>query len=199
MADPVTLTALGVSAATTIAGGVAGAAGASYKSQAEANMYNYQAGVAKANAQIAKQDATYALASGQVEAEQSGMRTAAEVGATRVGYAAGNISGGSPNKVIASEKEIGAQQSGIIQANAAKRAYGFEVGAAGDVAQAGAFESAAETSRVAGDVAVTSSILGTVGSVSSKWLQAKNAFGGGTPGATGGTDPTYSNYGFGYT
>lgn len=194
MADPITLTALGVSAAATVGGGILGAQGAKEKAQAESSMYNYQAGVAKVNAQIAEQDANYAEASGQVEAEQSGMKTAVEVGKTRAAFGASNVAGGSHDQVLSSEREIGAENQGIIQANAAKRAYGFEVGAAEDVAQAGADTAAGKNALTAGQYAATSSILGTVGSVASKWLGAKNAFGSPTTSPTG--DPTYDNYGF---
>jgi hypothetical protein len=67
----------------------------------------------------------------------------------------------------------------VIRANAAKKAYGFEVGAAEDVAQAGAYTVAGETSVTAGDIGAVSSVLGAAGSVSSKWLQASQAFGSG--------------------
>jgi hypothetical protein len=141
-------------------------------------MYNYQAGVAQTNAAIAKQDANYSLASGEVESQQSGMRTREQVGATRAGFGAGNVAGGSVNRVVQSETEIGQQNQGIIRANAAKRAYGFEVGAAGDVAQAGADTFAAGTSKTAGEIGAVSSIIGGAGSVASKWSQMGQAFPG---------------------
>lgn len=174
MADPITLTAL----AATAGGAVVGAIGKEQQGSAEANMYNYQAGVAQVNAQIAKQDANYAIEAGGVSAQEAGMRQRAELGATRAGFGASNVAGGSQNKVISSEIEVGQQTQGIIRANAAKRAYGYEVGAASDTAQAGAFGAAAETSKTAGDIGAVSSILGGVGSVSSKWLQLGPAFGG---------------------
>ena len=175
MAFPAALAGVGMGASAL--GGVTGAIGSLFQGQAQANMYNYQAGVAQVNAQIAKQDATYATQGGEVEAQQSGMRTRAEVGATRAGFGAGNlaISSGSPSKVIASETEIGQQNEALIRANAAKRAYGFEVGAAGDIAQAGAYRAAAKTSLAAGDIGAVSSIIGGAGQVSSKWLQAQQA------------------------
>lgn len=182
MADPVTLATIGIG--STAAGGITGAIGSLFSGSAQSAMYNYQAGVAQVNAQVAQQNANYATASGEVEAQQAGMRGRAVVGETKVGAGAGNIdiSSGSMKNVVASETEVTQQNEGVIRANAAKRAYGFEVGAAEDTAQAGAYKIAAETSQTAGEIGAVSSILGAVGSVSSKWLQAGQVFPGSNPG-----------------
>jgi hypothetical protein len=183
MADPVTA---GIGLASTAAGAGISALGKLQQSQSEAAMYNYQAGVARVNAQIKKQDANYAIESGGVQAEQAGMRERAVIGATRAAFGASNIAGASQDRVIASEVEVGQQNQGIIAANAAKRAYGYEVAAAGDVASAGALSTAATTSKEAGTIGAISSIIGGVGSVSSKWLQMGPAFGGGGDPTQGG-------------
>jgi hypothetical protein len=83
--------------------------------------------------------------------------------------------------VLSSETAITQQNEAITRANAAKRAYGFNVAAAEDTAQAGAYKVAASTSEEAGELGAVSSIIGGAGSVSSKWLQASQsgAFGGG--------------------
>jgi hypothetical protein len=174
MASPLALVGIGASAV----GGVTSAIGNMMSGQAQANMYNYQAGVAQANAEVKKQDAAYALEAGEVTAQQSGMRTRAEVGATKVGFAAGNVAGASTDRVLTSETEIGAENQALIRANAAKRAYGFEVGASADIAQAGADRVAASTSKTAGDIGAVSSLVGAAGQVSSKWLQYKQYFPG---------------------
>lgn len=182
MADPVSLAAVG--GATTLASGAIGTIGAQSQGQSEANMYNYQAGVAKVNATVARQDSTYATEAGGVEATNSGMRTRAEVGATRAGMAAGNIdiNSGSGSRVVASETAIGQENQATIRANAAKRAYGFDVKAAEDTAQAGAYDVAATTSLESGDINAISTIIGTAGSVASKWSQYGQAFGTGSGG-----------------
>lgn len=194
MADPVTLSMIGMGAAA--GGGLVSAIGNLFSGKAQSNMFKYQAGVAMANAKVAKQDAAYALSSGEVEAQQSGMKTRFQVGATKVGIASGNIdtSTGSGSKVIASETAIGQENQALIRANAAKRAYGFEVGAAEDVAQAGAFKVGAATSLISGDIGATASLLGAAGSVSSKWLQAGQSFGFGDTGgdASAGKSGTYN-------
>lgn len=169
MAFPLAAAGIGASAA----GGLTSAIGSLFQGQAQANMYNYQAGVALANKTLAQQDANYSVATGEVEAQQHGMRTRAEVGATKVGFGAGNIAvnSGTASKVAKSEIEIGQQNEAITRANAAKRAYGFNVAAAEDTAQAGAYQFAALTSTTAGDIGAASSIIGGAGSVSSKFLQ----------------------------
>lgn len=187
--DPVTLAA--VSIGSSVAGGGIKAIGDIMSGNAQANMYNYQAGVARANAAIAKQDANYATAAGDVSAQETGLQERFKVGQTRAGFGAGNVAGASVNRVVSSEIEVGQQNQGIVRANAAKRAYGYNVAAAGDIAQAGADEIAASTSRTSGWVGAASTILGTVGSVSSKWLQMGPAFGGGdNPNANAGYNVT---------
>ena len=190
MADPVSIAAI-VSAGAAVAGAGVSAYGSLSKGQDESQMYNYQAGVAKVNAQIAKQDANYTLAEGGVQGQEAGMRERAVVGATRAGFGASNVAGASKNNVISSEIEVGQQTQGIIAANAAKKAYGFEVSAAGDTATAGADVFAASNAKTAGDIGAVSSILGGVSSVSSKWLQMGPAFGGGG-GTTQGGEGLYS-------
>ena len=183
--DPgsIALAGMGISAAIGAAGiasSAAGAAtqavGADYTGRANAAMYNYQAGVARANAILAQQDAVYAEQAGEVNAQEIGLKGRAQVGATRAGIAAGNISLNSPSalNVVKSETAITQEEESVARANAAKTAYGFETTAAMDVAQAGAYDVSARTSRTAGELGVASSILGGVGSVSSKWLQGQS-------------------------
>jgi hypothetical protein len=151
-------------------------------------MYKYQAGVAQVNAAIAKQDSAYATEAGGVEATNAGMRTRAEVGATRAGMAAGNvdITRGSGARVVSSETAIGQENEATIRANTAKRAYGFDVKGAADTAQAGAFDVAASTSKTSGILGAVSSVIGGAGNVAAKWAQYGQSFGTGDPSDTGG-------------
>ena len=173
MADPITIAALGA----TAGGAILGAVGKEDQASAQAAQANYQAGVAQVNAALAKQDANYSLEAGGVQQQQAGMREGAAIGQTKAAFGASNIAGGSKSSVVASEIEVGQSNQGIIEANAAKRAYGYEVGAASDTAQAGALRAGAQADITAGNIGAASSILGGVGSVSSKWLQMDPAFG----------------------
>ena len=180
MADPATLATVGIG--STVAGGGIKAFGDYFTGKSQTAMYNYQAGVAAVNAAVAKQDAIYTRETGEVEAQQSGLRTRAQVGATRAGFGAGNLSTttGSANQVLSSETKIGQTNEAVVRANAAKRAFGYDVAAAGDTAQAGADVMAGHYSRTASGVNIASTILGTVGNVAGKWLQAGQSFGTGS-------------------
>lgn len=162
----------------TAAGGIIQGFGAGYQGQAQSNMYTYQAGVAQANQQIAAQNENWEFASGEVEAQQSGLKTEAERAGTKVAEAAGNIdvTRGTPVQVGKSITEIGQENQGIIRANAAKRAYGAAVEGFEQGAQANLDIAAAQTSRTAGDISELGSFVSTAGSVASKWMQYSTQF-----------------------
>jgi hypothetical protein len=182
MADPVSATLAGIGLASSAAGGIMGAFGSEYSGQANKTMYGYQSGIAAINSQLAKSDAEYARVAGEREAEIAGLKGREIVGATKAGYAAGNIdpTTGSAKGVLTSEAFVNAANQNTIRANAAKRAYGFEVTAAEDTAQSQLYTMAGNTSATAGNIGAVSSLLGGVGSVSSKWLAGQQAgiFGG---------------------
>lgn len=182
MADPVTIGAGAVAAVgmvSTIMGSITQAAGAKYTGEANAKMYEYQAGVARVNQQVAKQNADYERAVGEVKAQGSGLHTRYMVGQEKVVQAASglDVTKGTSTMVRASQTAIGQQDQAIIRASAAKRAFGYEVEAFSKGAEAGALDTSAKTSRVAGDIGVASSLLGGAASVSDKWLQYRSTFG----------------------
>jgi hypothetical protein len=176
MADPVSLSLISLGA--TAAGGAVSAGGSIFGGQAQKKMETYQAGVAQANAVLAQQDANYALVSGNIESQQAGMRGRVQSAGIKTGIASGNIDTGSGSaaRVASSQTAITQENEGIIEANAAKRAYGFQVKGAEDVAQAGADISAGKYDQQSGYLKAGGDILSTVGSVSSKWLQGGPAF-----------------------
>lgn len=170
-------------------GGLISAVGSIMSGNAQAAAYQYQAGVAQINKQIADQNADYARYAGEVEAQQGGMKTRALLGTTVAQQGAGGlaIGSGSQGRVTDSIREVGAEDVGIIRSNAAKRAYGYEVEAAGQQAQIGLDQMAASQAKTAGYINAFSSILGAGGSVASKWSQAGSAgiFGGSDSGLSG--------------
>lgn len=172
MAAPVAVAGIGM----TALGGITQAFGAEQQGAAQAAMYNYQAGIAQMNAQIAKQNADYETALGEVQAQQQGMKTRAEIGETRAAQGAGglDVNTGSNLAVRASEAELGAQDQAMIRSNAARRAYGQMVEAAQDTAQSNVDMMAASNAKQAADINAFSSILGAGSSVSSKWMQASS-------------------------
>jgi hypothetical protein len=167
----------GPALALTALGGITSAVGSIFGGQANAAMYNYQAGIAQMNAQIAKQNAAYEGALGEVQAQQQGMKTRSVISQTRANQGAGglDVNTGTNAAVRTSELTLGQYDQAVIRSNAARRAYGFEVEASQDVAQAGAYRSAASTSQTAGLLGAFTSILGAGGSFASKWQQGKGA------------------------
>ena len=176
MADPVTaVAAVGIGA--TLASGFMTAAGDLFGGAAQGKMYEYQAGVARMRSQVADQNARWAINAGETNAQISGMHTRFQVGQIRAGQGASNIAPSSPSStnVRAGQTEVGQIDENVIRTNAARRAYGFQVESAADIAEAGALSTASATARTASYISAASSVLGAAGSVSSKWLQASQA------------------------
>src|SRR5258707_13200910 len=177
MADPFTWAAIGAGA-SLIGGGVS-AYGSLQKGAADQAMYNYQAGVAQLNQKIALQNASYAQEAGGSAAYQSGLKTAATVAQQKVDQSASgfDVAGGSAAGLQQSTTALGVYDQNLNRTNFAKKAYGFEVEAATKGAETGADVIAGQQEKKADDIGAIASILGTAGSVSSKWLQASSSFG----------------------
>ncbi len=173
MTSPSTLGGIGIF--SSLFGGLTQAAGAKQLGAAQAQMYQYQAGVAETNQQIAEQNRNYALQAGEITAEQYGIKATQEKGQIRVAQGASNIDvgTGSPVAVRAGENVKVGLDLGQIRSNAARVAYGYETEATQATAQAGLYGQAAKTSVLAGDISATGSLVSTAGAVSDKWLQAQ--------------------------
>lgn len=169
MADPFT-----ISMALAAGGAAVGAVGKYQEGKANSAMYGYQQGVAKINQQIQKQNADYARATGEVEAQTSGMKTRQQVGGIVAAQSGSGlaIGKGSAGQVVQSQEDVGEHDQAIIRSNAAKRAYGFEVEATQAEAQANIYGAAAKQSRTAGILGGISSIIGGATSVAGKWADA---------------------------
>lgn len=176
MADPITIMAVGGMAATA-GGGIMKAMGDQFTGKAQAAQANYQAAIADMNAKLAQQDANYAIASGGVEAQEKGLQFGQMVARTKAGFAAGNIDAGrgTASDVVTSELAVGQQSQAILRANAAKRAYGFQVTAAEDTAQGGLYRMAAKEDIEASKFNIASSILGAAGQVSSQYVAGRTS------------------------
>lgn len=188
MAAPVAIAAIGLGLG--VAGGINSAMGAAAEGQAKANMYQYQAGVAQMNKTVADQNRDYASAAGEVEAQQSGMKTRFEIGSQKAIQSAGNldVNSGSNLDVRTSQAAVGQENQNLIRSNAARRAYGYEVEGANATAQAQVYKMSADNAITAADYKVAGSIIGTASSVAGKWTQASAAFGSGSSGSS----PFYS-------
>lgn len=175
----------------------------------QANIATYQAAVADMNKQIATSNANYARDVGEVEAQQSGMKSRYDLGVMEANQASSgvSVSGGSATRVRQSMIDIGYHDQATIRASAAMTAYGYDVeavqyGAQADVQRytatmnqaqaANAIQAAGITMKAlpleqqAGGLVSTSeginiasSLVGGAGSVASQWVSASNA---GVPG-----------------
>lgn len=165
--------AVGIGA--SLAGGLLSAYGSERAGQSQQQMYNYQARVAQINAQIDKQNADWERNKGEIEAIQYGLKAGQQYGQIVAAQGASNIdiATGSSAEVRRSQRVITAMDTAQIRTNAAKVAYDYDVKSAMDLNQSTLDVMAGQTAKIAGDIGAASSILGTVSSVSSKWLQGK--------------------------
>lgn len=180
MADPVTLATIGL--AGTAGGGLLSAFGAESAGTAQQSMYNYQAAVAKINANIDTQNSEYALDQGERQAQKFGIQAGQQRGAIIAGQGASGIAigSGSSADVVRSQGVLTGMDLNQIRTNAAKTSYDYTVKATADTNQASLDVMAGENAKTAGDINAASSILSSVGSVASKWTQGTQAglFGG---------------------
>lgn len=161
----------------TAGGGLLASIGSIFSGISQKNMYDYQAQVSRINSQIDQQNSEYSLNQGEQQATITGLKGAQQFGAIRANQGASNIdvNSGSTVNVQNSQKQITAMDLTTIRQNAAKTAYDWQVKSTSDLNQAGLYDKAGSNAETAGFLGAASSILGTVGSVSSKWLQGSTA------------------------
>lgn len=172
----------------TALGGVTSAFGSIATGKSQKAMYDYQSQVAQLNSQIAKQNAEYALGEGSAQAQKFGIKAAAQGGQIRASQASAGIDvgSGSAAKVQESQKMLAHMDMDTIRSNAAKTAYNYETQSSQFESQANIYQMAGENASKAGMINAASSIVGTIGSVSSKWLQGQSlGLWGATSGDTG--------------
>jgi hypothetical protein len=162
MVDPVTLGVVGagVSAAGALFGGISGA-------QAS----RYQASVAKNNAIIAEQNASYSMEAGEAQAERTSLKGAAQSGQIKAAQAASgvDVNSGSAENVQISQKEVNQLDTDTTLNNAQLQAYGYRTQAANDEAQAALDKSQANNDLIGGGLNAAGSLLGNASSLSFKW------------------------------
>jgi len=163
--------AIGIGA--TLAGGITSAIGAEKTAAATQQSYNYQAGVAQINSTIDLQNADYARSQGETQAMQYGLQAGQRQAQIRNTQAASglDVNSGSAAAVQASQKTITGIDTAQIRSNAAKTAYDYDVKSTMDLNQSTLDVMAGDNAITAGNFQAASSILGSVGSVASKWNQ----------------------------
>ena len=161
--------------------GLAGAAVSAFGSVEAGNAAkassDYQAQVARNNALIAGQNAAWTAESGESKVAAQGMKTAETVGKTKAAQGASNIdvNTGSAIGVQHAESKLGALDALTIRSNSAREAYGYEVAASSDTAEAGLLEQQGSQQQTAGDIGGLSSFLSGASSVGSNYARLQMA------------------------
>ena len=142
-------------------GSVIGAAGSLMEGFAGGQAADFQAQIAKNNAEIAQYNAQGATEVGRVQALNSALRTRAVVGQTKAAQAASGIdvNSGSALDVQASERMLGMLDALTIRSNAARAAYGYKAEAAQQTARAGFMKQRGKMSRLTGLMNASGTIL----------------------------------------
>ncbi len=172
MADPITMMAVGGMAASG-AGGVMSAFGSRAASEGKADMYRYQAAVADLNKKLAKEDADYTRAVGEVEVQKYGMKQAFLDSTIKTTQAAKgiDIDRGSAVDVRESQREVGLFDQSLIRSGAARKAYAKELEGVKAGLEGDQYRRAADQTEDAAEMSFYGSLIGTAGSVASKWVQ----------------------------
>ena len=160
------VTAGGLASAASLASSAISGIGALTQSRASAQAAGYNAKVAAQNAQLQTQNAAFAGSEGEQNVGAEGAATRAKVGATLAAQGASgvDVNTGSSVDVRESEAKLGMLNALTIRSNAAKQAYGYQVGSASEVAQSNLLRSQQQSDTTGGYLSAGADILGGVGS-----------------------------------
>lgn len=167
--------------AAGIAGAGISAAGALEGGAASANAADYQAQVASNNAIIAKQNADYAIKSGQQQASTQSMKGAATAGKIKANQASSgvDVNTGSAVNVQQSAREVAKLDTDTVLNNSELKAYGYRTDATNYTAQEQLDEETAEQAPIGAAFSAAGGLLSSASSVGSKWATMGGGLGGG--------------------
>lgn len=144
--------------------------------RAMADNANYQAMVGRNRAMLADWQARDAIARGEAAAEIKGMEGDQKMGTAIAALAAqGTDMSGSPASIIGDISAANKLDKLTIKSNAEREAYGFKVAAAESGSEAGFAAARAQALSDAAPFSIATSIIGTAGSVATKWYGLKRA------------------------
>jgi TolA-binding protein len=185
--------------AASLALGAAGTAmsviGQSNQAAAQARQANYMAQVARNNQTIAQRNATLATQEGEAAAQQQELRTRSITGSQKAALAAqgGDITTGSNKNIIGDTAMAGQADVDAIKYNAALKAYGYNLQAAGAGASASNYSAAATNATANLPFTIGSTLLGGASSAAGKWYDYMRANPGGGGGG-GNINPMDGSY-----
>ena len=156
---------------TSLLGGMAQGQAQQQNLQAQMQQMLFQAGIAKQNEQIAKQNMQYSLDTGEAGTMALGMAERAKLGALRTAEGASGfqIGRGTMSNVIQSQHDIAGMEQAASRASTLKQAYDYDIQAYSASEQAQALTTGAINVALSKSTAGTASMLGTVGAVADKW------------------------------
>jgi hypothetical protein len=165
---------MGLPLAALVVGGIGAAVSAGgmvEQGRAQANAADYQAQVARNNALIAQQNATWTAQSGEAKVAAEGMKTAQRVGSAKAAQGASNIdvNTGSAANVRQAMGKVGATDALTIRSNTAREAYGYEVSGVSDIAQSQLLTSEAQQAPIGADIGGVGTFLSGASSVGGRY------------------------------
>ena len=162
-----------------VAGAAVSAYGAVKQGEATAQSMAYKAQVAENNAQIARQNASLDIQSGEIAAVNQGLKTRSKVASERAQQGAAGIdtNSGSAADVRAGSAEMGMLDSLTIRSNAAKKAWSDEFSATSETAQAQLDRMAGANAESSGLISATGSLLSSVSTAGKSYAGWQNQFG----------------------
>jgi len=172
MVEPVTaMAAIGL--VGTAVGGIVGGMGAKESGEAAAGAARYKAGVALINKQVSEQNASWAIQAGDAQAETKGLQAKQQIGQEKVVQAASgfDVNSGTGERVRSDMSTVSAYDQNVIRWDASKTAYGYEIKAATDTAEARLDQFSAQQDETAGTISEIGSFINAGSSVASKWAQ----------------------------
>lgn len=151
--------------------------GAYNKSKADKRAYEYQAQVARNNAQLAEWEAQDAIMRGQTAEGNQRMKTAQYKSSQRATMAARGLAldEGSPLDILTTTEFIGERDALTIRDNAAKEAWALRERGKGFISDAQVFQARADSENPYGS-AIGTALTGG-GQVASSWYQYRKAGG----------------------
>lgn len=129
---------------------------------AEANADKYNATIFGQNAQQELENASFVAQAGEINAAASEQKTRAELGSIKANQGASGITigTGSSANVQASAAQVGMLDAMTIRSNAARAAYGHQVGSVNEAARAELLKSEAKNAKQAGYMGAATTVLG---------------------------------------
>lgn len=163
--------------AASAGSGLLGAAGAMQEGKASSEMYSYKAGMARYNANVARQNRDYELSAGEKDALKYGLAAKNRKGDIIAAQGASglDVNSGTSVDVRTSQDYITKLDLDQIRQNAARRAYGYETQAYGEDLSAGMYERAGSDAKKGSKMKALASLVSGASSVSSKWSQGRQA------------------------